>query len=111
SLSKAEGRTAGSVRDLSCSGDTQRDFRPRKIFSAQYLQQTTATGRLRRDPFRIPEPAWPDRSVENILGAGDILAKIPQIFPSDHASPAFFLFHFQGCGSRSHRQMAPDEPV
>jgi len=51
------------------------------------------------------------RSVEDILGAGDILARIPQIFPSDHASPAFFLFHLQGCGSRSHRQMAPDEPV
>src|SRR5262249_55180955 len=104
-------RTAGSIRDLSCSRDTRRDFRPRKILSAQYLQQTTATGRLRRDPFRVPESSCPDRSVEDILGASDILAKIPQIFPSDHASPAFFLFHLQGCGSRSHRQMAPNEPV
>jgi hypothetical protein len=50
-------------------------------------------------------------AMEDILGAGDILARIPQIFPSDHAAPALFLFHPQGCGSRCRRHMAPDEPV
>src|SRR5437899_3254173 len=39
------------------------------------LQQTTPHGRLRRNPFRILEPARQDRSLEDILGAGNILGK------------------------------------
>ena len=36
--------------------------------------------------------------MEDILGAGNILAKIPQICSSGHAAPALFLFYLQDCG-------------
>jgi hypothetical protein len=78
---------------------TRRSFRTREVLSAQCLQQTTPLDQLRRHPFRVLEPAWRYRSVEDILGAGNIQERIPQIDPRDHAASAIFLFHLQGRSS------------
>src|SRR5262249_21523370 len=68
-------------------------------------------GRLRRHPFRVLDPARPYRSLEDILGTGTLLERIPQIVSCVHAASGFFLFHLQGGGSRSHQRMATPEPV
>src|SRR5713101_4510517 len=52
-IGESERRTAGFIRDLSCSQDARRAFRTREVLSAQCLQQTSPHGRLRRNPFRI----------------------------------------------------------
>jgi hypothetical protein len=41
----------------------------------------------------------PGGTWEDILGAGNIQERIPQIDPRDHAASAIFLFHLQGRSS------------
>src|SRR5579862_6377652 len=73
----------------------------REILSAQCLHQTSPPDPLRGRAFRVSEPTWRHRPLEDVLGAGNILGTVPQVDSHGPATSAIFSFDLQVCGPRS----------